>query len=475
MTDTARSEPRAIAAMRSPYAQVGAEAGALALMTFAAVGLLVVSDRRDIAQAMAQDWLAQRGIESSFQVQSIDAGAFTGKMRVGPAGNPVFTADHVEVAYDLTAPWAGGPFQLRTRAIRVVHPQLRVTFDGRKFSAGPLDRLISDFLKRPKAKEPGPAVLIENSFTTIATKQGLVRITGDAALDDGKLLRFDGRLLLTELKDQNFTLASNGGSLKVRKVGTSLSTDLRLGVERLATGDIELAGGQAAVAGVIPYPDPKAQAVAGGTDLRASIAVDHARLADATASNFATNARFVGSLAGGPSNPVFAGAVAGSASVGALDGRGFKARALKTTFTAPRASLKKGAVALPFVGRLAAGRLEASDMALADASAALDGRFNADSKGYLLTANADVRGESGFGATRAQRIAKAVPVLSGDPAQARAMAAALERFTLRAESLNLTARNGDVRLTLASPVTLASASGGRAVLTPRGALGLVGG
>jgi len=475
MTDTARPEPRALAVLRTPYAQTGAEAGAFVMLAFAAAGLLLVADRRDIARAMAQDWLAQRGIESSFDVTGIDAGAFTGKMTVGPKDHPVFTADNVEVAYDLTAPWAGGPFHLTTRAVRIVRPRLRVTFDGKKFSAGPLDPLISDFLKRPKTREPGPAVLIEDSLTTIATKEGDVRLTGDAALDDGKLLRFDGRLAPTELKGKDFTFASSGGSLKLRKLGDSLSTDLRLGVDRLSTGDIDLAGGQAAVAGVIPYPDPKAQAVAGGTDLRAAVVMDRARLADASASKLGLNARLVGGLAGGASNPVFAGAVAGAASVGALEGNRFRAQALKANFTAPRARLKRNAVAMPFVGRLAAGRLEAGDLALAEATAALDGRFNADLNGYLLTANADARGQSGLPAVRAQRIAHAVPVLSGDPGQERAMAAALRSFTARAANVNLTARNGEVRVALTGPVTIDSPSGGHAILTPHGPLTLVGG
>src|SRR6185437_13765997 len=115
-------------------------------------------------------------------------------------------------------------------------------------------------------------------------------------------------LLPTSLKGQDFTLASSGGTLSVRKVGESLSTDLRLGVDRLVSGDIDLTGGQAAVAGVIPYPDPKAQAVVGGTNLRAAIVVARAKLAEANASSFATEARLVGALAGGPSNPVFSGA-----------------------------------------------------------------------------------------------------------------------------------------------------------------------
>src|SRR6187549_1593826 len=133
MSDTAATEPRRTAVLRSPILQAGAEATAFAMMAFAASAWVLNVQREEVARSFAEDWLRQQGVESSFDIESIDAGAFTGSMRVGPRSNPVFVAERVEVAYDLTAPWAGGPFKLSARAIRVVKPRLRVTFDGRKF------------------------------------------------------------------------------------------------------------------------------------------------------------------------------------------------------------------------------------------------------------------------------------------------------------------------------------------------------
>jgi hypothetical protein len=475
MSEAAATEPRRTAVLRSPILQAGAEAAAFAMMAFAASGYVLVIQREEVARSFAEDWLRQRGIESSFDIESIDAGAFTGSMRVGPRGNPVFQADRVEVAYDLTTPWAGGPFKLSTRAIRVVRPRLRVTFDGRKFSAGPLDPLISDFLKRPKTDEPGPAVLIEDSLTTIVTKQGNVRLAGDAALDDGKLLRFDGRLLPTRLKGEDFTAASSGGTLRLRKVGETLSTDLRLDVNDLTTAGLDLDGGEAAVEGTIPYPDPKTQALAGPARLHAAISAGRARAGEASASRLAANAVLNGTLAGSPANAVFSGRMNGSASVAALNAGELKAEGMRGVFSSNSVSLGRTATAFPFATRLNARRLTAQGYVFDAASVDANGRFRAGKGGYVLTADGSASGSSGLPAARARRIAAAVPVLSGDPAQERAIASFLQRFNARASRISLTARNGDVDVALTGPVTLHSPSGGEAILTPRGRFALLGG
>lgn len=475
MSQAAATEPRRTAVLRSPILQAGAEATAFAMMAFAASGYVVTIQREEVARSFAEDWLRQRGIESSFDIESIDAGAFTGSMRVGSRGNPVFQADRVEVAYDLTTPWAGGPFKLSTRAIRVVRPKLRVIFDGRKFSAGQLDPLISDFLKRPATDEPGPAVLIEDSLTTIVTRNGNVRVAGDAALDDGKLLRFDGRLLPTTLKGQDFTVASSGGSLRVRKVGESLSTDLRLDVSDLKTASLDLDGGEAAVEGTIPYPDPEIQVVGGPARLRAAISADRARAGETDARNLAASAVLNGSLAGSPANATFTGRMNGSASVAALSAGELKADGLRGVFASNRTTIGRNATAFPFTTRLNARRMTAQGYEFNAASVDASGRFNAGQSGYQLTADGSATGSSGLPAARARRIAAAVPVISGDPGQERAIASFLQRFDARASRISLTARNGDVDVALTGPVTLRSPSGGEAILTPRGRLALIGG
>lgn len=445
------------------------------MMVFAASAWVLNVQREEVARAFAEDWLRQQGVESSFDVHSINADGFTGSMRVGPRSNPVFVADRVEVAYDLTTPWAGGPFKLGVRAVRVVRPRLRVTFDGRKFSAGQLDPLISDFLARPKTDEPGPAVLIEDSLTTVVTRNGHVRVTGDAALDDGKLLRFDGRLLPTTLKGKDFNLASSGGSLEVRKTGEALDADLRLGVEDLTTASLDLDGGEAAVEGTIPYPDPKTQTAGGPAHLRAAVVADRLKSGEADARNVAASAALNGTLAGSPANAVFTGRMNGSARVASLDAGEMSAEGLHAVFASNSATLGRKATAFPFTTRINARRLNASGYAIDAAVVDSGGRFKAGEGGYQLAADGSARGSSGLPAARARRIAAAVPVISGDPAQQRALADFLQRFEARASRISLTARNGDFDIALAGPVTLRSRSGGEAILTPRGRFALIGG
>lgn len=475
MSETVGTEPHRTAALRSPILQAGAEAAALAMMAFAASAWVINVQREEVTRAFAEDWLRSQGVESSFEVQSIDADGFTGSVRVGPRSNPVFVADRVEVAYDLTAPWAGGPFKVGVRAIRLVRPRMRVTFDGRQFSAGQLDPLIRDFLARPKTDEPGPAVLIEDSLTTIVTGNGQVRVSGDAALDDGKLLRFDGKLLPTTLKGDDFNLASSGGLVRLRKTGEALDADIRLDVGDLKTASLDLDGGQAAVEGTIPYPDPVTQTAGGPARLRAAIAADRLKSGEADARTLAASATLNGVLAGSPANAVYTGRVNGSASVAALTAGELRAQGLRGVFASKSATFGRKATALPFTTRLNARTLSAQGYDLNGAVVDASGRFKAGEGGYQLAADGSARGSSGLPAARARRIAAAVPVISGDAGQQRAIADFLQRFEARASRISLMARNGDFDVALTGPVSLRSASGGEAVLTPRGRMALLGG
>jgi hypothetical protein len=66
-------------------------------------------------------------------------------------------------------------------------------------------------------------------------------------------------------------------------------------------------------------------------------------------------------------------------------------------------------------------------------------------------------------------------VVSGDPAQERAIAAALQRFRAHATRVSFSARNGDMSLALTGPLRLDAASGGEAIFTPHGRFSVLGG
>ncbi|HEX6866632.1 MAG TPA: YdbH domain-containing protein [Caulobacteraceae bacterium] len=468
-------EARRTAILRSPALQAGAEAAAFAMMAFAAAGWMVSAERAEIAAGIAEDYLRGQGVEADIQVERVDARAFVGSIRAGPRANPVFTAERVEVAYDLTAPWAGGGFDVTPRAIRLVKPRLRVSFDGRKFSAGQLDPLISDFLARPKTKEPGPAVLIQQSLTTVATKNGDVRVSGDAALDDGQLLRFDGKLLPTTLKGTDFNIASSGGAIHLRKTGASLAADLRLKVEDLTTGGVSLDGGEAAIEGVVPYPDPDSQALAGPARLRAAVYANRARAGELEGTAFGASALLDGGLAGSPATATFAGKLNGRAHAAALSAGEAKMRGVNLALDGRDVKLGRKASAFPFATRLEAAGLNASGFDVRNAAINASGRFNADTEGYAITAHGTGVADSGLPAARAPDIAGRIPVLSGDPGQARAIEQALRRFHAHARDIDFSLRNGEVKLALSGPVQFDAASGGQARLTPHGPFSLIGG
>jgi len=475
MTDPAPPERRSHTALRSPAVQAGAEAVAFAMMALAASGYLVVVQREEIAREFAVGWLREQGVEADFDIATLDADGFTGRMRVGARRNPVFVADRVEVAYDLTTPWAGGPFKAGVKAIRVVRPRLRVSFDGRKFSAGELDPLISDFLARPKTTEPGPVVLIEDGLATIVTKNGDVRVAANLALDDGKLLRLDGRLLKTRLKSKDFDFATPGGTIRLRKVDESLDTDVRLKMSDLKTGSLDLDAGVAAIEGTIPYPDPKTQALVGPARLRLAVTSDQARAGEAVAKRFTAHVAVSGTLAGTPANVSLAGRLNGSASMASFETKEMEAQGLRAVFASNSLTAGRATTAFPFTTRVTARSLTAQGYPVDTALVNAGGRFRADKSGYLLTAEGDASGASGLSAARARRVAHAVPVVSGDPAQERAIAAALQRFRAHATRISFSARNGDMRLALNGPVRLDAASGGQVVWTPHGAFSVLGG
>ena len=523
MDEPAAPPPRSSlpALLASPAVRTGADAAAFAMLAVAAVGLAVFGGRREIARELAEDWLRERGIESGFVIEAVDSGAFVGRVRLGPDRDPIFAADRVEVAYDLTPPWSGAPFSLSTRAVRLVRPRLRIAYDGRRFSAGPLDALIKDFLARPKTAEPGPAVLVEDARITLTTPNGLVRVTGDAAIDDNRLLRFDGRLLPARLKGQDFVAATEGGTVSLRKVGETLTASVRLASSDLTAAGFDFDDADAAIEGALPYPDMEAQTLEGPVNLGAAIRADKVGTGAMAASAFEGNFRVRGRVSGPFAQPALSGSLSGVARSGALTAGGLDARDVRGHFDIARLSLAGNAAGVKFTGEgtiglhaaraasgamfmegadlslraprlvftsgegaaslassfsgdLRAARMTAGDLTLADAAASGSGGFSARDGKFTLLAEADARAAGSLPAGRAREIAAELPLISEDPPQRAAIGAALQRFDIRAPKVRLAVGDG-TRVSLAAPATFASPSGGRAVLSPRGGPLLVAG
>ncbi len=446
-----------------PAVRTGAEAAAFAMLALAAVGLALFGGRREIARQFAEDWLRERGVEAGFSIESVDSGAFVGRVRLGPERDPVFSAERVEVAYDLTPPWAGAPFKLSTRAVRLVKPRIKVAWNGREFSAGPLDPLIKEFLARPPSDDPGPAVLVEDAHISLATPNGLVRVTGDAAIDDGDLLRLDGRLLPARLRGEDFEAVTEGGSVRLRQANGVVTADVRLALG-YAGGGMVLADAEAAVEGTLPYPDMKAKTVSGPVALRAAVVAGRAAGEAGYVSAPVANARLAGTASGGFDALAFTGRLTGAARAGVAVAEAGRAADLRAGLDLAGLTLRRDGAAGSGKLTFDTGRAEAAGLVLARTATRADLRFD----GAAFNADAALSAQGGYPAAEARRLAEAVPVVSGDPVQAAAIAAALRDFDLSAPRVRLTYGQGSMIVALRAPATATSASGGRAVVSPRG-------
>jgi hypothetical protein len=114
------------------YALEGLSVG---LVIVIAVGFGGYAGRRALVGDLAERYLRERGVESEIEVLAVDARGFVGRVRLGPADDPDFAADRVEVLLAAPPP-PEGPYALRPRLIRVIGPQVKARWTGERLTLG---------------------------------------------------------------------------------------------------------------------------------------------------------------------------------------------------------------------------------------------------------------------------------------------------------------------------------------------------
>jgi hypothetical protein len=500
---------------RGALLDAGLEAMSLAALAFVVVGFSAYGSRREISRELALAWLEDKGVEASLELDDLDATGFAGAIRLGPENAPVFSAERIEVAYDLTSPWSGsgsgGQFALKTRAIRLVRPRLDVGLDQNGLHFGALQSLIDEALKAPSDKTPGPAILIEDARVRLRMPGGVARLTGDASLDDGKLLRFDGRLGPMHYAAKDLSFDTDGVLVKARKRDDRLTLDANLDLRTLSAGGMDLTEAQGTLQADIAYPDLEKLSVAGPADMRLALRARGADL-DSTAlgdveATFAVTGLLSGDLKrGGLTGHVSLHARGERLTAPALDGRDMVAdldlTSLALTYdpsgargaartrlaataekaVAGGAALSRAAIEInapsltaisdahrrsvsgPMTVSLGGGRMAFGGVALSSVAASGRGRFSAGTDGLTAALDGQAGADGAVAGPDAERLAAVLP----NPDYAKAAARALSRFELSAPSLRLATQDGQTSLYLARPVTFAAGTGAKATLSAAG-------
>lgn len=501
---------------RARLVDLGLEAVSLSMLAFIATGLVVWSGRREISRELAEAWLRDHGVEAAVELEELDATGFTGKVRLGARDNPVFSADRLEVAYDLSAPWNGEKFGVQTKAVRLVRPRVLASLDEKgQVRFGALQPLIDEALKSPKKPNiPGPAILVEDARLDLITPGGRARITGDASLDDGRLLRFDGRLAPLRYAVRDLALEAKGATVSARKRGERLTIEVSLALDSLESEAAGLSGADAKLSADLPYLDLTRLTASGPLEARLALRAEGGRLGEAQARDAAGDMTLIGRIDGGLDDLAFLGRARGALRGGRLSAPSLDARDASLTLDlervsagraqgkvtargTARAELRAGeAVAvgaalrglraqadsstlsvtfngetLAFNGPLAvdaeAARLAAGALALASARLNGQGRIDQGPGGLSLALAGSARGRSGIAGPDAQRLAALIP----NPAYAKPLAQALRTFDLAIPSVGLDLKGGRTRLSLPREARLSASNG--VVLTAAAPKGLL--
>lgn len=514
--DSPASKPARKTWDRARLLDLGLEAVSLSMLAFIATGLVVWSGRREISRELAIGWLRDHGIEAAVELHELDATGFTGKIRLGSRDNPVFAADRIEVAYDLSAPWNGQKFGIQTRAVRLVRPHVLASIDDKgQVRFGALQPMLDEFLKSPKKPNvPGPAVLVEDARLDLITPGGRARITGDASLDNGQLLRFDGRLAPLHYAVRNLAIDAKGATVSARKRGDRLTIDVSMAIDSLEAEAADLAETTAKLSADLPYPDLAKMTASGPLEARLTLRAEDGRLGQGQAEGVSGDAALTGRLDGGLQSFAFLGKgraalrgerlsapsldardaslaldlsrIAGGRQAGRLTLRGATSaelrageavaagtalRALRARATSDNLGLTADANGASLNGPLkieaGADRLAAGALALASAKLNASGRLDQGAKGLFLTLNGAAGGHSGISGPDAQRLAALIP----NPDYGKPLSQALRTFDLALPAVGLEVSGSRTKITLPREARLAAPNG--VVLTAAAPKGLL--
>ncbi len=467
------------------------------------LALLVIAyaARREAARQILTDWLEERGVEAEVEFQELDFDNLVASLRAGPADDPDLVVERVEVDYALGAPWGG--LSVTPSRIRVVRPQVKATLRDGEISFGSLDPVIEEFLDRPPSdEEGGPLILLEDMSARLITRGGDLRATGDARLDDGRLVSADLSLPAARLRDEAIDLDLTSGGLTARAQGDRLTLAGAADVQ--AVRGLGLSGRDANLTFSLsaPYPDTRLRRADG--PVRATVELDAARAGweGGAAEGLSTDLTFDGQAEGWLDVFSLEGRLDGQAGAGALNSGDLALTRVSADLDGERFRIGRGeAVSWRYDGdaRLAAGGLRRGDIAAEGLVVALSNAVaGGGESGTELTADAGITatrfsqdqlsllGVSGVfdldatftGASlvtlsgSARSRGGSWPILgtpaAGDIPEQATLKRAFGAFSLDAPGLTLRTGSPGTTLFLTRPARITPASGGQVTITTRG-------
>lgn len=196
----------------------------LSLWGLAAVGIVTVAARKDIAAVATQNWLRGQGIDARLKFDTLSLSHLSGHIVIGDPAHPEASIDNFDADYTLSL-FGGGPLASIT-SLHLKHPVVSLALKGNQLDYGSLNKLVHDALSAPPSNAPPPdSVVIDDAQLRLVTDYGVLNGTGGLSLDKGRLSYLTLKVPAAHLSGPLGQGDVTGGTLNARAVHTAASGD----------------------------------------------------------------------------------------------------------------------------------------------------------------------------------------------------------------------------------------------------------
>ncbi len=210
----------------------------LTLLGTAALGVLAVAARKDIARELAEGWLGRQGIPAEIHIERLSLKRVTGHAVIGLPEEPDLVLKDFSVDYELSLFKAGLPLA-RIKQITLNRPELSFTYDDKGLHLGTLQPFLERTSPDDSQSAPPDIILIRDARITAHTAYGRFAGTGDAHLSNGRLKTADITLKPADLNGARAQGQLTSGKVHLRTVpdaqtGEALQIQAELSADTLS-------------------------------------------------------------------------------------------------------------------------------------------------------------------------------------------------------------------------------------------------
>ena len=410
--------------------------------------------RNLIAREALLGWLRARGVPAEADIGALSLTGLNARIVVGPRARPDLTLEGSQIGYGLNGPWAGRPFGLQVRSVRLIRPVLRARLRRGVLTFGALDPVIAELKKHPSGG-PQPTVRVQDGRLILDSDCGVLDIRADAVVDKGRLVRLSGRLAPTALRSGELTTQVRAGAFSLRTHGDRIGLDLDVRLNSFGGRGAGGEGTQARLTGEFPYPDMARRAWVGLVRLRLDAASETAAAGVTRVRALRLTGDFAGRATGWIDSLILTGAGTARATAAGVDAAGMRTRDVNLALDA--ASLRwtrAGGDRMTGDLKLAATveKYAQASLRLQAVKAAFAGPIRLASDGFNLSLRGDLAARGAIADLPARDAL--------DVAQVAAVKRLLGGFTLSAPLISATVDKAGLTLLLTQPLLLRDRAGG---------------